>query len=378
MRTVATDGRTLYAAREVSLKDGVTLPTPLAAGDVRLGTPEQDFPETVRGINELHYGFTPQLLAKIKTQSDVDFVRGLAASARAGVQRGDINLVIPCIDAIPSKKLHVEYVADTAYVPADVLATPVLRDGRRHFEERAKTFDEYLAFVKAFLADVERLNHKTVLGTLPPLAYAKIGTLVDTYLAAGINGFCVDLGGRSPSLEHQRNLRPLLKRLADQGLAEQSFLYALNAQSGRPGRQSKPGVAPAQDILSWGFGFDAIGLRRMSRRMGNAAEEAEKKKAPQFRFFDRKAYAYRTVGLNQAGKALPDKSTIALVGIKDEKRRIKLQKMVSIEQRAIEAHELRTAIIESRLGDHLKQKSELESESQAALRSARAQTTLEW
>lgn len=371
-RVLAKDDKTLYVSKDVAFTDGVSLRTPMSAGDVRLRVGDEALPDAVRGINELYKGFPAERLANVQKEEDSKFVREFATPAANARNRGDLNLVIPAIDAIPTKDIQIQYIADTAYVPADMLTVPVLKDARQAFEGSPKTFDAYQGFVKAFIEDVERLNKKVVFGVLPPVAYGRIQGLVETYVDAGINAFCVDLGGRSPSAEHERNLRPLLKHLQDHDLRENSFIYALNAQSGRPGRQPKAGIAPAQDVLAYGFGFDALGLRHVRKAMGKAAEKDEAKQAPKFRFFDRHQYAYRSVSLNAATKSLPADATVSLGGLRNDRVRNALQRMVSLEQMALETKGLQVALKESRLEKHLAGKSEVDDAVRKSLRSARS------
>lgn len=365
IRVRGEDSDTLYRATELSFTSSRTIKTPFAVSPDGGLAAKWKWPQQLSGLAEIYRVFPggPKL-DKLMDDPDVEapFVKGLQRSVESIDSHEGFPLFIPAVDRPFTETKQIEYIADTTYAYGDVISVPSLTKPRQLFREDAGSFSDYIDFVNAFIEDIERLNNKVILGMIPPVAYNKLQPLIDLYLEKEIHGFAIDLDCKSPSAEHERNLRPLLKTLKDHGLKEESFLYALNAQTGRPGPQTKPGIQPAQDVLAYGFGFDILGLKHRAKPLSKDAMEAMKKAGPKIRFFNRNQYAYQAVPLHSAGFSLPQDTSIQPEIFQLPSQATTAAKLVSREQLTIESSDLYNTISGGDVHDHLTLKGEITEE----------------
>jgi len=300
------------------------------------------------------------------------FASRIRTGLNKGRTRGDINILFLVCDAPTRDTTSISYIADTAYAYSDVVAVPLISD--LHKKVRGvddPLFDTYLQFVETFIHDVEQLNDKPILGTIPMLPWLMSRRLCDLYVSIGVRAFCLDFAGRTPSATEERNFRPLLKRLVSEGLQEDVLFYALNPNTGRAARGLPRGVAPAQDILSFGFGFDVLGLKHFGLKGPREMYEALRQQPPSTRLFDKEAYAYRRVPLNQAESIFPPDSSLSPEDLKLASRHYVIQAIVNMEQHGLEANRVRQAIQEYAVGDYLKEKTLLQEKDRTRMRRAR-------
>lgn len=142
---------------------------------------------------------------------------------------------------------------------------------------------------------VNRLNNKSILGIIPAMIPVSqdVHDLVKFYYDNNITSFVIDYAGRTPKVA-KTTMRELIISLKEFNLIEDSFLYAINMTSGNM-MQNAP-VVKAVDLLSFGYGFDALGDNHIRRTYPPAVIERMKRLAKDqgstFRLFNNADYGY--------------------------------------------------------------------------------------
>jgi hypothetical protein len=117
--------------------------------------------------------------------------------------------------------------------------------------------------------------------------------IVKFYNDNDVTSFVIDYMGRTPKIA-KTNMREFVISLKEFGLLEKSFLYAINVTSGNM-MQDAP-VVKAVDLLSFGYGFDALGDNHIKRTYPPAVAEKFKRMAkergPSYRLFNNADYGY--------------------------------------------------------------------------------------
>ncbi len=356
------DDHTLYRTTELDFA-GSRLQTPLKAIDRGKMAVDHPLPEEARGINEVYRQLKTDSLADLMTEDRAlrKFVRRPQRSVDKAANLGEVSVLFLELDAPQLEDQELEFVADISYSMTDVVTVPLV-DGIHRAVDRIDhpLFERYLEMATGFVEQVEVLNHKPLMGTIPPLPWALNERLCHAYLDLGIRAFCVDFAGRSPSAAEAANLRPFLRRLREEGLQEEVVLYAINASTGKSSKSHPPGVAPAKDILSYGFSFDILGLKHIGLRGPKEMFDKMKAQGPKVRLFHKDDYAYRAAPMRNAADVYPSDTHVPLADLTDERRRSIAQSVLNMEQQAIEAMELRQRINEDLLADHLDSKAILD------------------
>lgn len=353
------DDTTLHRTAEIKLRDA-TLETPVASVERKKVTSSLPISADIQGVNEIWRTVKKDDIEGYRTdpaaQSKLN--RALDPPYRKGQGAGDVNILFLQCDTPNLTEEEVGFVADTAHAYSDIVPVPLVERLTKRIEEHGRDyFGAYTALVEGALEDIETLNNKPLMGALPVLPPALMTQLLDIYLDRGIRAFVVDFQGRTPSASEERNLRPVMKRLKDEGLEEDVILYALNANTGRSSGDLGEGVSPAKDILSFGFGFDVLGRKHLG--MYGPKELFEKLAAqdqPEVRLFSKDQYTYRKTTPDGIPGIYPDDATLAMSRFADlatTSRKNDATHVVDMEQKAFEARELRTVINEQRVPDYL-------------------------
>jgi len=367
VKTLHSDGETLYKVMKVSVA-GKELITPAKALELSKLPSQPQLDPKVSGVNEIYRTLE---VAELKTYmgsnaSAAVLERPIKSSLAKAADRGDISvLFLECRSDQASltdiKSAEVEFLSDTAYSFSDIVTVPLIT-GIQHHVERIDSpiVPKYRKFVESFVAEVQKLNNKPIMGTVPPLPWQITKDLCENYLAMGIRAFCFDFGGRTPSATEERNIRPFLKMLRAEKIEEKVLLYALNANPGKVANKRVPGTVSAKDIISFGFGFDVLGQKHTILKGPKEMYEALKKKGAQVRFFDKTIYGYRKAALKAVKTILPPDSSVTADQFQRASSPRALQSVVNMEQQGLESIRLRAIIKDSAVSKYLKGKAALD------------------
>lgn len=385
LRVREVDADTLYRSTTLRV-GGRSLETPLKALDLRKVATGLKLNPAAGGLNEIYKSVEVASLKKLMTDHAAvqQWSAPIRSSKAKADSRGDVSLVVLEVDSPRMKPKELEFLSDLAYSFTDVVVVPIVRDLRTHVQgPSSPALNDYLAFVENFLECVEALNNKPVMGTLPRLAWEQCQQVIDVYRAFEVDAYCLDFAGATPSGVDVLTLRPLLKRLKDDGLQDSTLLYALNAGTGKSNKSLPPGVSPAKDVLAYGFGFDVLGLKHMALKGPKEMFDKMAAQEPGVRLFDKDAYAYRRVPVNKVAGALPEDAAISATAFQGGANLPQLEAVVNMEQQAMEAARLRGVLARDELAGYLGGKGALDKGDLKRMQGARKelstkQAEMEW
>jgi hypothetical protein len=191
----------------------------------------------------------------------------------------------------PSEK-ELDYILKTAYIISDIVPIPNFRSITANIDSDYQ-FSEYTKFLETVLSNIEsHTNEKPTMGVIPKLSYTNTEKLVNFYVDKGLNAFYVDFAARN-SITAQRDFLHVFSVLKHRELIEESFVYAFNVDAGRLSKNAT--IVNARDILSYGFGFDAMG--RKHRRVKASSETWRRINTlpNRVRLFNRYDYGYHKI-----------------------------------------------------------------------------------
>jgi len=292
------DDETLYESKHIALKD-VEIRTPSKSLDLSKFIGPLKPPETIRGINEVYRRLSPDAVRSIMSNpSDRSFDSKINSQLNKA-KDAEINLFFfeYLSPQLPAGQ-ELEFICDTIHSYSDVVTIPKIYHMEQQIAQQPGYFDAYKKFVNDFIAEIETLNNKSIMGMFPPITWIQFKELANFYLDKGITTFCIDFNGRTPTTIEKRNIRPFLKEIKNRGLEEEHLVYGLNANAGKIAKET--GVVPAKDIISFGFGVDILGLKHLAlkgpQEMYERMKEAKKGKKV-MRVFDREDYVYKDIDL---------------------------------------------------------------------------------
>jgi len=367
----ANDGDTLYRTSRFTV-NGVELRTPLKGVDIakigaaglRLGEPT--IAEAYREI-----AVSDLRKAMSSTAAHAVLARPLRQAEEHARAQGAVTMHVLQLDDSVTDERQLEYVENLAYSGSDIVSVPLVEDLQKRVQGKNKAFRTYVDFVHGFLEEVARLNHKPIMGTLPPLPWSLSRELADIYLDAGVTGYLVDFAGRTPSVAESQGLRQLLKRLKEEDLLESTLFYGLNANTGRAqAKRLGPGIVAAKDILSFGFNVDVLGLKHTPLRGPQEMYDKMAAAGPSVRIFDRKAYAYRDVHPRDAASVNPN-SAVPRTYFASDATWDKGKLLMNMEQQSLEAQHLRNVVKEGDVARYLAGKSAFEAADLGRFKAAR-------
>lgn len=171
--------------------------------------------------------------------------------------------------------------------------------------------------------------------------------LVDFYVKNEVNAFFVDFECHNP-ITYKQPLLTCFRTLNENDMLDNSFIYAHNVSSGRfiKGRN----VVNAKDVLSFGFGFDAVGRRHRGLTPPKEGWPKLDTLPNKLRLFNKNDYGYyKILNVNEIRGMYPVDSSIP-VGVFTKNFSIKssiiqrCEKLFNIEQMGLEAFRLRQII----------------------------------
>jgi hypothetical protein len=340
---------TLYKGKEVTLENKKIL-TPIVSVDTRLITRREQLAIAIKGLNEIYRRLDSDSLKEVifnRNRQD-DF------NNRIETERNKIDFskeMTICIleyvgDRYPLGR-ELEFVLDTAYIFSDIVPLPALPRITETIDEKSK-FDNYQIYLKEMINFLRRNSkEKPIMGVVPRLAYGFVASLMEFYIDEGINAFYVDFEARNPTTFKQ-NLLPVFRTLAQYEMADNSFIYAHNVDAGRFIKNTE--VVDAKDILSFGFGFDAIGRRHKDKKLPKEYWQKLNTLPNKLRLFNKNDYGYyRISNSSRIREMYPSDSSISIdafaMGLSESISTLRrYERLFNTEQLGLEAFRIRQIV----------------------------------
>lgn len=259
----------------------------------------------------------------------------------------------------PEKK-SLEFILDTAYEYSDITSLPILSKTPRRIGSDESSFLKYKKFLEESLQIIETLNHKPIMGIIPPVQFF-ISDLVEFYAKRGIDAFVFDFDGKTP-LSMPQVIRSFMRSLKQHDLLENSFIHSININQGRFNKDAN--VVGAKDILSFGLGFDSMGERHKPLKGPKEFfEKLKNREDNRIRLFNKEDYGYYRLGVKEIDEIYPSDSIIKKESFINENSDLRaLQKSFNLEQIGLEAIRLRDIIINQEPKEYLSDKAQVKKE----------------
>jgi hypothetical protein len=251
----------LYKTKQISIGDS-PISTPIIAVNNNLIRTDEQIAPTARGLNEIYCEVETQktsLQNLVNNPKATDIFDSRIKSQMRKVKTNEINIcVLECnIDNYPPT-VQWEFLLNTAHANSDIVPIPNIPNITGDISDSELKFAKYLSFLGESIRYLKVINEKPIMGIIPKLSYNNTKLLVEFYLKQGLNALYVDFAARN-MITAKRDCLMVLKTLREQSKVESTFLYAYNVNSGRLTKTVD--AVPAKDILSFGFGFDAMGRK---------------------------------------------------------------------------------------------------------------------
>jgi hypothetical protein len=344
------EDESLYGSKEVSV-DGKKFVTPIVSMEPKQLTKKDQLAPIAKGLNEIfHISPLKEIIYDIEKQDKFNY--RLQTEVNNTDPSKEINL---CILEYPDVKYplrdETEFILDTAFVFSDIVPLPALPKITKLIKNNETKFDNYKIFLEEAIHLLRGNSHnKPILGVIPNLAYGYIADLMEFYIENDINAFYVDFEGRNP-LTYRQNLLRVFRKLKQHDMVEDSFLYAHNLNAGRTVKAVD--VINAKDILSFGFGFDAMGRKHKPRKLPpTIAKKMIDTSLNRLRLFNKSDYGYYKITNPARIRDLyPEDSSVPLetlsIGLSRDIRRVKrYEKVFNMEQQGLEAFRVRQIVKE--------------------------------
>jgi hypothetical protein len=253
-------------------------------------------PQT-RGLNEIYQLMGTEkvpirkLMSDTKAEKDFDVRLQTKFNRTDSANEVNIGILESEVPDYPSGR-ELEYLLNTALIISDIVPIPNFRNITTNINSDLQ-FLEYTTFLETVISNVESHKiRKPIMGVIPKLSWTNTEKLVNLYVDKGLNAFYVDVAARN-SITAQRDFLHVFSVLQEHDMIENSFVYAFNVDAGRLSKNAT--VVNARDILSYGFGFDAMG--RKHRRVKASSETWRKINTlpNRVRFFNRYDYGYHRI-----------------------------------------------------------------------------------
>ena len=358
------DDDTLYVTKELRI-NGKNLSTPIKS----LGLSSKlVLNDKIKGINEFYRKFSlDENLKKnsiYKVLSSPEKLSELNYKFNSLVRKTDTNREINlCFieydDANYPEKKPLEFILDTAYEYSDITPLPIISNIAQRIDSEEK-FAKYMKFLEESLEIIETLNHKPIMGIVPPLQFY-IKDIVEFYAKKGIDAFVFDFDGKTP-LSMPQVIRSFMRSLKENELLENSFIHSININQGRFNKEVN--VVGAKDILSFGLGFDSMGERHKPLKGPKEFfEKLKNREDNRLRLFNKEDYGYYRLGVSEMDEIYPIDSIIKQESFGNENSDLRsLQKNFNLEQIGLEAIRLREIISNQEPKEYLSNKTQVKKE----------------
>jgi len=201
----------------------------------------------------------------------------------------------------------INFLMDLTHEFSDAIPMPSMSklfvNDNRDIDEKITT---YFEFLQKCMDSVNQLNNKPIIGIIPeaiPSIY--IEDLVNFYFNNDITSFVYDFNGKV-SVRMRTKIRRMMIAIRELGIIENTFLYAINANYGKMLKDAP--IVRAKDVLTFGFGFDALGDQHIRRPLPPHVRQQMKEKGsgPSIRLFDTRNYGYcKTLDFSVLSKMYP-------------------------------------------------------------------------
>jgi hypothetical protein len=251
----------LYETKQISI-EGHPISTPVIAVNNNLIRSDEQIAPITRGLNEIYCEVETQKTSLQKLVSNPEATDAFDNRIKSQIKKvkpNEMNVcVIECnIDNYPPP-VQWEFLLNTAHANSDIVPIPNIPNITGDISDSEYKFAKYLDFLRESIRYLKVINEKPIMGIIPKLSYTNTKLLVEFYIEQGLNALYVDFAARN-MITAKRDCLMVLKTLRDREKVESTFLYAYNVNSGRLTKTVD--AVPAKDILSFGFGFDALGRK---------------------------------------------------------------------------------------------------------------------
>jgi len=337
-----------YKTQQVTI-GGKNFETPIKALDLKRNIGSIQATNTIKGLNEYYKIFNSKSIANLRTTNrEQEINNEINRAFKRYSSDNEVNLCFAEFedDKIPNKE-ELEYLTNLSYVHSDITPLPLLPRVVKNVT--AINFDDYHNFVKDAIKTINEVNHKPIMGVIPiaiPSAFTPL--LLKTYLDNGITALCLDFQGSTIGSSATK-IRELVKFIKKNKAWEESFIYSLNLGEGRLPKSKE--IVAAKDILSFGYGFDAMGGKHIKMRLSPEVRLKILSNKNIFenslRLFNKQNYGYyRATKKETVEKIYPKDSNIPLSLLETINKQTKIDKLFNQEQQGLETVNLRTVIKE--------------------------------
>ncbi|MCJ7430141.1 hypothetical protein MUO83_02845 [Candidatus Bathyarchaeota archaeon] len=357
------EDETLYKSKRIRV-DGKSFDTPIISYDMTVFRSNDRVAPPTKGLNEIYQLMGTEkvpigkLMSNMKAEKDFDVRLQTKFGRTDSAHEVNIGILESESASYPSGT-ELDYVLKTASIISDIVPIPNFHSITANIDSDSQ-FLEYTKFLENVISNVESYkDRKPIMGVIPKLSYTNTEKLVEFYIDKGLNAFYVDFAARN-SITAQRDFLHVFSVLHEHDLIEKSFVYAFNVDAGRLSKNAT--VVNARDILSYGFGFDAIG--RKHRRVKASSETWRRINTlpNRVRLFNRYDYGYHKILEAEKIKEIyPSDSCISLEKLLSnfytnvqELRRC--ENMLNSEQLGLEANNLKYVIKNDKPTEYLADK----------------------
>jgi len=341
---------------------GKKIDTPIKALELSKLRPKISIDEKFRGLNEI-YKIFPQRTkldkygdTRIHSINDYRYDRNKMdnltyhfESLKNKTNKDEVTICFLGFDGstFPSDE-ELRFLGIESFIYSDIIPFPIIT--KLDDKIKASNFSEYKKFLNRVYDEYTTLNDKKLMGIIPKLAPAFIPELVNFYIDKDINSFFFDFDGSSPSTKY-RDICEFFRTLHEYGMALDCFVYSLNSNIGRASRMEN--IIDSKDILSFGYGFDALGKHGAPKPPKEVFMRLDTS-TKRLRLFNKEDYGYYRVLTTEIGNIYPKDSMIDLedfLNIKPKKTKdgrwhidTTIPNLFNIEQKGIETLRLRNII----------------------------------
>ncbi len=367
-RSIDKTGSTLYHSKEVRIDGKIDIEpfmTPIVAMDTREVRRTDNIAKAAKGLNEI-FRSPPTKLPKNekdKKESRTLFKDLVFDTFKQHEFNVDIENQVSKLSGLsafffeykdeeyPSEKGR-DFILDTEYSYSDIPCLPITPNVVNNIKSETD-FQKYLTFIRGCIEYLQGFNEKPIMGIIPNIAHGYMADLIELYVERGIHAFCIDFDCHTP-MSHKPALTKCYRVLKDHEQFENSLFYGLNINSGRFIKNQS--VITAKDILSFGFGLDAMGKRhrnkidfkKIKEKMGDKWQQLDRSEN-KVRLFIKGDYGYHKA---QAASQITDYPLDSSIPISTFTQNFSVQnfnmrhseKIFNMEQLGLEASRLRSII----------------------------------
>jgi hypothetical protein len=327
--------------------------TPVKAFDLSKFLPKVSLRYTEPKVNEIYKtfdkGYLSDLIKNNGAQRELNYwFNSLIKKSN----KKDVNIFLASYKDEKPSDTELEFLIATEKSYSDFIVVPAFQELKN---ADYAAFEKHMEFLSNFVEKAESFGDKPVMGCIQfDIPFEFIKPLIEFYLSRGVQSFCIDFGGRTPTSLIQ-NLQQIQRIIYKEEVTP--FVHAFNVNMGRLLRNEP--VIPAKDILSYGFGVDSLGNRHIRPRGPKNDDEywarIRERAKNLFRLFSRATYGYfRVEGQKELKRIYPKDSSIPMsVFTESIDKKIKAQLLLNSEQIAIETMILREQIENDNVMDYV-------------------------